>query len=294
MAGNPYLISPELLVEDGLLDQSALDLRPVSRLNQVEYGQVIPWKMDLVEQAYHNLKKSPPIDEEFSSYQQDSEEWLPDFALFMALKQMHNLEPWHTWPVPLRDRDPAAMKAARRNLTEAISKHTFNQFLFHRQWQALRSYTNSKGIQIIGDIPIYVAHDSADVWANRELFKLDEAGKATVVAGVPPDYFSSTGQLWGNPIYRWDHHAETNFAWWRQRIRKVLERVDIIRLDHFRGFAGYWEVPGGNPTAEYGEWQPGPGAPIFEALLKEFGSLPLIAEDLGFITPDVVELRRAV
>ncbi|MEN8242151.1 MAG: 4-alpha-glucanotransferase [Chloroflexota bacterium] len=292
MAGNPYLISPKLLVEDGLLDQSALDHRPAFSEDQVEYGQVIPWKMDLLEQAYDNFQKSKLLKTEFAEYQRHSDEWLPDFSLFMALKQAHNLEPWHAWPAPLRDREAVALDEVKAKYQQEINQQACYQFLFHRQWQALRKYANGKGIQIIGDIPIYVAHDSADVWANRELFQLNNDGRASVVAGVPPDYFSSTGQLWGNPIYRWEQHAENGFSWWRQRIRKVLGRVDIIRLDHFRGFAGYWEVPGGNPTAKHGQWLPGPGAAIFEALLEEFGELPLIAEDLGHITPDVTKLRE--
>jgi 4-alpha-glucanotransferase len=291
LAGNPYLISPELLVEDGLLSEELLNQTMIISPDAVEYGMVIPWKVDLLDQAFQTFKSSGDLKKELAAYKKQNQDWLPDFALFMALKQEHNLEPWPTWDAPLRDRDHEALEEAQKRLELEIERNTFYQFLFDRQWQSLRVYANKRGIKIIGDIPIYVAHDSSDVWANRELFHIDELGQPTVVAGVPPDYFSTTGQLWGNPIYRWELHAETGFAWWLQRIRKVLEQVDIIRLDHFRGFAGYWEVPGDAETAVNGRWVPGPGAPVFEAMLTEFGELPLIAEDLGHITPDVTELR---
>lgn len=291
IAGNPYLISPEKLLEDGLLSQQAIDDSPPIAQDYTDYGQVIPWKMGLLGEAYQTFLETKTLKEEFETFQQANQDWLPDFALFMALKDEHNLEPWPTWEPALRDREPQAVEKAKAALKNEIEKNAFYQFLFFRQWDALRAYTNQHGIKIIGDVPIYVAHDSSDVWANRELYYIDEAGQPTVVAGVPPDYFSTVGQLWGNPIYRWDLHAKTGFAWWLQRIRKVMEQVDIIRLDHFRGFAGYWEVPGDAENAVNGRWMPGPGAPVFEAMLAEFGELPLIAEDLGHVTPDVVDLR---
>jgi 4-alpha-glucanotransferase len=291
IAGNPYLISPERLFEDGLIDQQDVENIPTFSVDYVEYGRVIPWKINLLEQAYKTHKKTKKFNNEFKRYQEENQDWLPDFALFMALKEQHNLEAWPTWDAPLRKREETALRKSKKNLKNVIEQHAFTQFLFYQQWSALREYTNGKGIRIIGDVPIYVAHDSSDVWANQELYHIDETGQPTVVAGVPPDYFSTVGQLWGNPIYRWDLHAASGFAWWLNRIGKVLAQVDIIRLDHFRGFAGYWEVPGGAENAVHGRWLPGPGAPIFDAMQAEFGQLPLIAEDLGHITPDVIDLR---
>jgi 4-alpha-glucanotransferase len=211
--------------------------------------------------------------------------------LFMALKDAHDGAPWPTWKASLRDRQPRILAEARQKHAEAIQKQIFRQFLFFRQWTQLRAHVNRCGIQIIGDIPIFVAHDSADVWAHPELFSMDKAGNPTVVAGVPPDYFSPTGQLWGNPLYRWDVHATRGYTWWLDRIRAVLELVDIIRFDHFRGFAAYWEVPGDAPTAQNGRWVPGPGKTFFQAVQDVLKELPIIAEDLGVITPDVEELR---
>jgi 4-alpha-glucanotransferase len=292
MAGNPYLISPQKLLEDGLLTANDLSDRPDFPHQRVDYAQVIPWKINLLQQAYQCQKKTGILAKEFQTYQEANNDWLEDFALFMAMKEAHGLRPWVDWPEALRDRQPQAIQAFRdANRGNIIEQHALDQFLFSRQWSALKEYTNQKGIQIIGDIPIYVAHDSSDVWSNPEKFYLDDAGQPTVVAGVPPDYFSETGQLWGNPIYRWKLHAEEEFAWWKKRVEMVLQQVDIIRLDHFRGFAGYWEVPASEKTAVNGRWQPGPGEAIFDALKDHLGELPLIAEDLGVITPDVDALR---
>lgn len=293
IAGNPYLISPERLVEDGLLIKADLENRPVFSSIQVDYGTLIPWKTDLLQKAYRRHKTSGLLAKEFSAFQEEHKDWLEDFALFMAMKQAHALKPWVEWPHALRDRQPQAMTAFRdTNRAGLIEQHAFDQFLFTRQWTDVKTYANQRNIQIIGDVPIYVAHDSADVWANPSLFQLDQEGQPIVVAGVPPDYFSATGQLWGNPIYKWDLHAKNGFTWWKKRLEMVLSQVDIIRLDHFRGFAGYWEVPGRETTAVNGRWMPGPGAPIFKALKDHLGELPLIAEDLGHITPDVVALRE--
>jgi 4-alpha-glucanotransferase len=210
----------------------------------------------------------------------------------MALKDAHGGAPWFTWPAPLRDRHAAALQEAQDVYRREIQRQAFRQFLFFRQWRGLRSHANGQGIRIIGDIPIFVANDSADVWANPELFFLDESGAPTVVAGVPPDYFSPTGQLWGNPLYRWERHASQGYSWWIERLRAVLNLVDIVRLDHFRGFAGYWEIPADMDTAEIGRWIAGPGEPFFRKIRQELGELPIIAEDLGEITSDVVSLRR--
>jgi 4-alpha-glucanotransferase len=209
----------------------------------------------------------------------------------MAIKESQGGGSWANWPIELRKRDPQALEAARTSLEDAVARHIFFQFLFFRQWQQLHEHARRLGIKIIGDIPIFVSHDSADVWANLDLFFMDEAGQPTHVAGVPPDYFSPTGQRWGNPLYRWDVHKRGGYEWWISRFRAVLSLVDIVRLDHFRGFAGYWEIPADQPTAEIGQWLPGPGKDFMTVLETALGDLPIIAEDLGVITPDVVDLR---
>jgi 4-alpha-glucanotransferase len=292
-AGNPFLISPELLLEDGLLEPGDLADKPNFPTQRVDYGWVISWKLAVLDRAYTRFERSamPGLRAELGQFRTAQSGWLDDFALFMALKDAHHGAPWPTWESLLRDRLPEALAEARQVHFDAIKKQIFRQFLFFRQWAALRTYVNEKKLLIIGDIPIFAAHDSADVWANPGLFYLDKTGQPTVVAGVPPDYYSPTGQLWGNPLYRWDIHAANGYAWWLDRVRSVLNLVDIIRLDHFRGFAGYWEVPGDEKTAENGQWVPGPGVHFFQTLRTALGDLPIIAEDLGEITPDVVELR---
>ncbi len=294
-AGNPYLISPEALLKEDLLHPDDLVEGQNFTQTQVDYGAVIDWKLGVLDRSFNRFQHlaTRELREEWNAFRAAQASWLDDFALFMALKEAHGGAPWHTWEAPLRDRHPQALEAARQEYAIAIQRQIYRQFLFFRQWSVLRTYANKEGIKIIGDIPIFVAHDSADVWAHPELFYLDETGKPTVVAGVPPDYFSPTGQLWGNPLYRWDVHAASGYAWWLDRIRAVLGMVDIVRIDHFRGFAGYWEVPGDAPTAEIGRWVPGPGKGFFQAVRNALGELPIIAEDLGVITPDVVELREA-
>ncbi len=293
LAGNPYLISPELLLDDGLLSKEELQSHPDFSTEKVDYGRVIPWKTDLLKKAYQNYKSSGRLADEFASFQEKNNFWLEDFALFMAMKQAHQLRPWVEWPEALRDRQSQAISAFRdTNRGGIIEQHAFDQFLFFRQWTSVREYANQKKIQIIGDVPIYVAHDSSDVWSHPELYQLDDQGQPIVVAGVPPDYYSNTGQLWGNPIYKWHLHTKNSFDWWKQRMEMVLSQVDIIRLDHFRGFAGYWEVPATETTAVNGRWMPGPGDTIFNQLRDHIGELPLIAEDLGHITPDVIALRE--
>jgi len=292
-AGNPYLVSPDLLLEDGLLFPRDLPPMPEFPADRVDFGAVIPWKLEILNKAFNQFQRleSTGIQKEFDSFCEDHAFWLDDFALFMALKETYGGGPWVKWPASLRERSPKALKRARKALSTPILSQMFYQFLFFRQWKALRTYTSSKNIQIIGDIPIFVAHDSAEVWSQPELFYLNKKGNPTVVAGVPPDYFSKTGQLWGNPLYNWEIHARNDFAWWIQRIRAVLDLVDIIRLDHFRGFAGYWEVPAREKTAVKGRWVNGPGESFFEVVSVPFGDLPIIAEDLGEITPDVVAMR---
>ena len=289
-AGNQYLISPELLVEDGLLSEADLAGLPVFDEGSVDYGAVIPAKLELLDTALGRLRRSGLADE-MSAFHRRHASWLDDYSLFMALKDAHDGMPWWTWSAPLRDRHPAALRRARRRNRSGIKRHIFRQFLFRRQWDAIRAHAAQHKLRLIGDLPIFVAEDSADVWANRELFFLDESGRPTVVAGVPPDYFAKTGQLWGNPLYRWDEHRETGYEWWLKRMRATFDLVDLVRLDHFRGFAGYWEVPAGEKTAMNGRWVKGPGAGFLSALTAAFGELPIIAEDLGEITPDVIELR---
>jgi len=297
-AGNPYLISPEVLIEDGLLTQDDLKDMPNFNASRVDYGTFIPWKLNLLGRAFKTFKtmSSGSLRDEYEAFCAENKSWLDDFALFMSVKEANGGGAWHGWEKSIRTRKPAAMVKARKDLAESIERYSLYQFLFFRQWDKLRKYANEKGIAIIGDIPIFIAYDSADAWSNPELFFLDKDSLPTVVAGVPPDYFSPTGQLWGNPLYRWKTHKETGYAWWVERFRAVLKLVDIIRLDHFRGFAGYWEVKYGSPTAEEGRWVPGPGHDFLKTLSKKLVSkgepLPIIAEDLGVITPDVVELRE--
>ncbi len=292
-AGNPYLVSPAVLLDQGLLDPSNLDDRPDFPEGQVDYGPVIQWKLLVLQRAYeHFLSNSDKkLQKEYRKFQVDQKSWLKDFALFIAIKEFQGGVSWDQWPRPLRQRSPQALLEFRKAHQEDIDQITFRQFLFFKQWNAIHDYAKSKGIRIIGDIPIFVAFDSADAWSHRDLFLFNKKGNPTVVAGVPPDYFSPTGQLWGNPIYDWKKHAETGYAWWIERFNATLQLVDIVRLDHFRGFAGYWEVPAGMPTAEIGRWVPGPSAGFLQTIQSALGDLPIIAEDLGEITPDVVELR---
>ncbi len=294
-AGNPYLVSSAMLLDSDLLTRSDLADRPSFPAVKVDYGPVIEWKLTLLDRAYAHFKEGAPaaIKKAYKKFCEQNAEWLDDFALFMAIKESQGGVSWDNWPKELRSRDPQALEAFAKSNAESIEKHKVRQFFFFDQWAKVLEYAHSKDIQVIGDIPIFIAYDSADAWSHPELFYLDKAGKPTVVAGVPPDYFSPTGQLWGNPLYRWDAHKKEGYAWWIKRFKAVLGVVDVIRLDHFRGFAGYWEIPAGNPTAEFGKWVKGPGIPFFKALLEEFKELPIIAEDLGEITPDVVEMRDA-
>lgn len=293
-AGNPLLVSPEMLVEDGLLSPSDLDAAPSFPEDEVDYGPVIEFKTSLLRKSFEKFETQAPqvLKEDFSTFCQQNSFWLEDFTLFMSLKDAHGGAAWVTWASDIASRQPEAVSRWTQHLADSIRAHKYFQWLFFRQWWALKKYANERGVRIIGDVPIFVAHDSADVWAHPELFYLDEQGNPTVVAGVPPDYFSATGQLWGNPLYRWDVMARDGYAWWIERVRATLSVVDIIRLDHFRGFEAYWEVPGTEDTAIHGRWVKGPGAALFEAIQKSLGQLPIIAEDLGVITPPVVALRE--
>lgn len=292
-AGNPYLISLEDLANEGLLDPTALPRAPHFPDHKVDFGALYQWKLPLLRQAAADFARAgaPQLRAEFDEFCADNADWLEDFALFMALKDAHGGLPWNQWGMDLRSRRPAALARAASEHAAAVFAHQFNQWLFFRQWGKLKAYANAKNIRIIGDIPIFVAMDSSDAWTNPDEFFLDADYQPTAVAGVPPDYFSVTGQLWGNPLYRWEAMRANGYAWWLRRIRAALRLYDIIRIDHFRGFAGYWEVPAGEPTAVNGQWVAGPGADFFAAVQRELGDLPIIAEDLGEITPDVIALR---
>ncbi len=293
-AGNPYIISPDELLKEKLLHTNDIIERPEISNVKIDYGKIIPWKNGVLDRAFIQFERlsASQIKQDYSQFLKRNHQWLDDFALFMALKEKHAGAPWVSWDEAIRKREPAALDAARLELETAIERQNFRQFIFYRQWNNLREHAQEKNIKIIGDMPIFVAHDSADVWANPELFHLDSNGFPTVVAGVPPDYFSPTGQLWGNPLYIWDHHKAEQYRWWVKRFRSVLELVDIVRLDHFRGFAGYWQIPAEAPTAETGLWVPGPGKQFLSTIQQALGDLPIIAEDLGVITPDVIELRE--
>ncbi len=291
-AGNHLLISPDRLVEDGLLEESNLSV-PNLPAGRVDYEAVGAFKHGLLARAWATFRADAdsPLRPPFEEFVARQARWLEDYALFMALKEVHNGEDWTEWPAELVQRQPAALGRARRQLKEAIGLHQFSQFLFFRQWHNLKRYAHERGVRLIGDIPIFVAADSADVWANPQLFQLDEHRRPRVVAGVPPDYFSRTGQLWGNPLYDWDALRTTGYSWWVARLQATLELVDLVRLDHFRGFEAYWEIPAGNPTAEIGRWVKAPGADFLRTAKSVLGGLPLIAEDLGLITPEVEALR---
>ena len=299
-AGNPYLIGLDLLLGDGLLNQDDLNDIPDFSASRVDFGLLIPWKMDLLQKAFSRFPAaSGDLHKEFDYFCAGNASWLDDYALFMSLKEANGGGAWGGWDESIRMRKETALDRMRKKHARDVQRHSFYQFLFFRQWHQVRAYANERNIQIIGDIPIFIAYDSADVWANPNLFHLDKDGQPTVVAGVPPDYFSPTGQLWGNPLYRWEIHKETGYAWWLDRFRAVLNLVDIVRLDHFRGFAGYYEIQAGQPTAEQGRWVPGPGSDFFKTLDQRLSDglatpaleLPVIAEDLGLITPDVTALR---
>jgi len=292
-AGNHLLLSPDGLLEDGLLTPDEIEQESAKTYpaDKIDFEAVIPAKERLLRRAFARFAARPrPAG--YREFCAAAAAWLEDYALFMALKKHYNGRPWTKWDRPAAFRDPQALAMWRERLAPECEFQRFLQYAFHKQWTALRRYANSSGIKIVGDMPLFVAHDSADVWAHPELFKLDENGEPAVVAGVPPDYFSATGQRWGNPLYRWDRMAEDGYAWWRARFETLLGLVDLVRIDHFRGLEAAWEVPASEKTAENGEWVAGPGAAFFAALERHLGKLPVIAEDLGVITPPVVELRE--
>jgi 4-alpha-glucanotransferase len=295
-AGNPMLISFESLAMDGVLLPQDLVMIPSFPEGNVDFGGVIEVRTAFLKLAARRFivqcNESPLMRRAFDVFCDREASWLDDFALFVALKEENRHRAWVEWAPALALREPAAMAEAMVRLEPEVEECKVLQFFFHRQWQKVRLRAKELGITIIGDIPIFTAHDSADVWAAPELFELDDKGNPVVVAGVPPDYFSATGQRWGNPLYKWEAHQATGFAWWKERMKKVFELVDVVRIDHFRGFAAYWEIPGTEPTAIHGRWVEAPGDALFDALRTELGDVAVIAEDLGIITPDVVALRE--
>jgi 4-alpha-glucanotransferase len=291
-AGNPYLVGPDLLVAEGFLDAADLAEAPGFPEARVDFGRVIPWKLGLLDRAFDRFHTAPPGDgpARYRSFRRAHAGWLDDYALFMALKEAHGGGSWTQWPAPLRHRRRAALVEARGVLSTEVDRQAFRQFLFFEQWGRLRERARRLGLQIMGDAPMYVAADSADVWAHPELFRLDADLNPSVVAGVPPDYFTDTGQLWGNPIYDWERHAADGYAWWISRLQALLELADLVRIDHFRAFVDYWEVPAGSPTAAAGRWAQGPGAAFFRQAEEALGGLPIVAEDLGELHPEVPAL----
>jgi 4-alpha-glucanotransferase len=285
-AGNPLLISPQRLLQEQLLPPHAADDVPLFPDDHVDYDRVIDYKMKLLRISWSHFAANATDDQRgaLTNFESDprQREWLDGWALFMALKERNGGRAWTEW-------DPAETAQ-----DDDIRFHKYVQWLFYRQWAAVRQAAHDRHIRIMGDVPIYVAHDSADVWGLREIFQLDANGQPHVIAGVPPDYFSATGQRWGNPLYRWDVLRESGYRWWVSRIHANLQLADIVRLDHFRGFAAYWEIPASESTAMHGRWMPGPGRALFEAIRADLGELPLVAEDLGFITPEVNELRKSI
>jgi 4-alpha-glucanotransferase len=294
-AGNPLLISPKRLVASGLLPDDALDDVPVFAEAYVEFDRVHAFKDRLLRESFEHFREHGSDDQRqaLAAFIHDNA-WLPDWTLYAALKDQHGGRSWTAWAPDLASRDDDALAGSRLDLAHELRYQAFIQWLFFAQWAAVREAAGARGIRIMGDVPIYVAGDSADVWANRGMFQLDERGEPNVVAGVPPDYFSATGQRWGNPLYRWDVLRETHFRWWVSRFRAALRFADVVRVDHFRGFAAYWEIPASEPTAIHGRWMPGPGRALFDALREALGDLPLVAEDLGHITQEVHELRDAI
>ena len=289
-AGNHYLIDPDLLVADGLLTEE--DLQGISwneREDRVDFGKLYDHRLPLLRKAYDRFR--PGTD--FLRFCRENRDWLEDFSLYMALKDRFGGKPWYLWEAALRRREPAALESACRELETQIRFYSFVQYLFDRQWQALRDYAKKAGVEIIGDVPIYVPLDSCEVWSSPELFWLDEDRKPVRVAGCPPDGFTEDGQLWGNPLYRWDVHRAQDYRWWVQRMKAAAKRYDIVRIDHFRGFESYWAVPYGEKTARNGAWLKGPGLDFVSSLRRQLPQVRMIAEDLGYMTEEVIRLRDA-
>jgi 4-alpha-glucanotransferase len=293
-AGNPLLVSLDVLRRDGLLDDGDVEHQPRFSAHEVDFGAVIDYKLPLLQKAYGKFQHTTSHAQQtaFAAFCKKQAAWLDDFALFAVVKEQLGGRSWHEWEEGIRDRHKDALAGWRHDHAEAIRSRQFWQFLFFQQWRAVHDHAKHVGIKVMGDIPIFVAHDSADVWAHPQLFRLDDEGRPLFVAGVPPDYFSATGQLWGNPLYRWDLMAKDGYRWWIDRFRATFAMVDVVRLDHFRGFEAYWEIPAGEETAVRGHWRKGPGASFFKAVRDALGDLPIVAENLGVITPEVEALRE--
>lgn len=293
-AGNPMLIELRELTELGLLQKSELTELTTLPSDYVNYGALIPAKTALLRVAAHRFhdEASRNLKDDFEQFVADHDtHWLHDYALFRALKEQHESKPWPLWEKPFRDRDATYLGAFAQDNSDELHYFKFCEFLFHKQWQRVSRYAAASGVALFGDMPIYIALDSADAWANRQLLRLDDSGQPTKVAGVPPDYFSADGQLWGNPVYDWAYHDETGYAWWISRMTHTMSLMDIVRIDHFRGFEAYWSIPADASTARDGIWEPGPNDAVFDAIRAALGDLPVVAEDLGEITPAVDELR---
>jgi len=292
-AGNILLIDLCELASHGWLSSADITPHPDFKPERVNFTLMRPFRLERLRRAAKNFFASGhnEMHREYTEFCIIESEWLEDYALFMSISNRENGCDWSQWSRKLARREPQALRLIEKNCADEVGFWKFCQWCFARQWSNLRLYANERGVKIIGDVPIFVALQSADVWAHQELFELDEQGRPSFVAGVPPDYFSDTGQLWGNPLYRWDIHEKTGYAWWIARLRHALQLADLVRIDHFRGFVAYWEIPAGAPNAINGKWVEGPGEKLFEAFVKAFPHLPIIAEDLGVITPDVIELR---
>jgi len=289
-AGNTLLISPDLLVEEGLLSREDLDPIPPFPEARCNFSEVILYKGKLLERAYQRFNQNGKGRESFEIFCSESSSWLEDFALFVVLKKHFDEKVWNQWPSELRDRNPKSLAEVKKGSHDQIEKEEFWQYLFFKQWHALRTSCRQKGVHLFGDLAIYVSLDSADVWANPGLFKLDRERRPTFVSGVPPDYFSETGQLWGNPVYRWNVLKKSNYRWWRERIAHNLDLFEVLKIDHFRGLVAYWEIPAGEKTAINGRWVKVPVKDFLDTLNQHFPRLPIVAEDLGLITPDVREV----
>ena len=288
-AGNHYLIDLDMLEREGLLKHSEIaDCQWGDNPNWVDFGLLYENRLNVLRLAYGRFSDWDALD----AFCRKHDHWLPDFALYMALKEETGGKPWYAWEDAIKHREPDALWRARKALKQEIRFYSFVQYLFHTQWEAVRTYAHEAGVSIIGDVPIYVPYDSADVWSNPELFLLDENLEPLAVAGCPPDGFNADGQLWGNPLYRWDLHKEDGYSWWMQRLRGAAQRYDVIRIDHFRGFAGFYAVPFGAENARNGEWMTGPGLDFMQTVKKNLPETPMIAEDLGFLTEDVHQLRE--
>ncbi|MGB7210224.1 MAG: 4-alpha-glucanotransferase [Pyrinomonadaceae bacterium] len=297
-AGNPLLISPERLFEEGLLSEppavaDGLTQSGNTDARKIDFAAVYEWKNTILPEAYKNFHATTSVDlrGKFEKFAQENAAWLDDYSLYKAIKASQGQKAWYQWPDPLKLRNPEMLENEAKRLYEEIQAERFYQFLFYSQWLELKRYANRNGVKIVGDMPIFIALDSSDVWRNSDKFKLNSDGSPKVVAGVPPDYFSKTGQLWGNPIYDWDAMQQDGFRWWIDRVKSTLCTVDVVRIDHFRGFAASWEVPADEETAENGRWVEVPGEDLFKTINRELGDLPFWAEDLGVITPDVENLR---